>query len=174
MRLPVSTLIALAMLLLFALLQWHFNGLLDALERDRAAIARGQVWRLATSLIVQDGGLSGTVFNLAALLLVGAVGEQLWAPRQWWLLAITGGILANFVGLSWQPVGAGNSIAVFALAGGIAVVPVTGSPLGRALSLLSAVLAVVLVGARDIHGAAAIFGAALASYLLTRTHPRST
>ena len=37
--------------------------LLAALERDRGAIADGQVWRLLTSLVVQDGGWAGTVFQ---------------------------------------------------------------------------------------------------------------
>ncbi len=52
-----------------------------ALRRDRTAIDHGQVWRLVTALVVQDGGVAGTVFNLAGLAAVGVLAER-WQPGE--------------------------------------------------------------------------------------------
>jgi hypothetical protein len=59
------------------------------------------VWRWLTSLLVQDGGVLGTASNLIFLGLLGAVAGQV-------------------AGVFWQPVGAGNSVAVCGLAGLVA------------------------------------------------------
>jgi hypothetical protein len=59
------------------------------------------VWRWLTSLLVQDGGVLGTASNLIFLGLLGAVAGQV-------------------AGVFWQPVGAGNSMAVCGLAGLVA------------------------------------------------------
>ena len=54
-----------------------------ALRRDRLAIDHGRVWRLATALVVQDGGVEGTVFTLAGLAVVGLLAERLLSRRDW-------------------------------------------------------------------------------------------
>jgi hypothetical protein len=54
-----------------------------ALRRDGPAISSGQLWRLLSSLLVQDGGWIGTAFNLAGLVLVGIAAEQAIAPALW-------------------------------------------------------------------------------------------
>ena len=46
-------------------------GMMQDVERNWTLIGQGQVWRLLTSLVVQDGGLIGAVFNLVALALIG-------------------------------------------------------------------------------------------------------
>ena len=51
-----------------------------ALRRDAAALSDGQLWRLLTALLVQDGGVPGTVFNLLGLVLVGVAAEHRLAP----------------------------------------------------------------------------------------------
>jgi hypothetical protein len=50
-------------------------AVLDALARTPAA-RDGEPWRLVTALIVQDGGLAGTLSNLAFLLVLGALAER--------------------------------------------------------------------------------------------------
>ena len=56
-----------------------------ALRRDAAALSDGQLWRLLTALLVQDGGIPGTVFNLLGLVAVGVAAERrLGRPAGWW------------------------------------------------------------------------------------------
>jgi rhomboid protease GluP len=50
--------------------------LLDELQRDWTLIGQGQIWRLLTSLVVQDGGPVGAIFNLVALAAIGVAAEQ--------------------------------------------------------------------------------------------------
>lgn len=71
------------MLLLFLAAQLIHPALLTLLERDAARIRQGEWWRLATALLVQDGGLAGGISNIAALLLIGSQAEQLLQRRVW-------------------------------------------------------------------------------------------
>jgi rhomboid protease GluP len=91
-------------------------GLLTALERHPHELADGQVWRLATSLVVQDGGWPGAVFNLVELLVVGVVAERVWGSLRWTVIWLVSGTGAQFWGLVVQPHGGGNSVATFGLA----------------------------------------------------------
>lgn len=88
----------------------------SALSRRPEAIRDGQLWRLVTSMVVQDGGVVGTVYNLVTLALVAAVALTMW---RWWvavLVFLVGGIgfdlAATFL---WNDAGAGNSAATFVL-----------------------------------------------------------
>jgi membrane associated rhomboid family serine protease len=63
-----------------------------ALRRDGAAISSGQFWRLLTPMLVQDGGLIGTIFNLAGLVLVGIAAERRLGRRCWVIAYLVGGI----------------------------------------------------------------------------------
>jgi len=68
-----------------------------------------------------------------------------------------------------QPIGAGNSVAVFSLAASIAIIAVLrGVGVQRLLGLISLVGAAVLLIIGDIHGAAASIGAVLGGVLATR------
>lgn len=109
-----------------SLLQVFVPGLLAVLERT-PAIRDGEVWRIITSLLVQDGGWFGTVSNLLFLLAVG-IAAELVLPRWLWLLCyLGGGVLGQLAGLLWQPVGAGNSVAVCGLAGALALTLIRGT-----------------------------------------------
>lgn len=162
-RVPWATVVLLVAVGAVSALQFAVPGLLPALRRDAAQVAAGEWWRLGTSFFVQDGGVAGTVFNLVALLLVGAVAEFLWGARRWLLIFFAGGLAANLVALAWQPVGAGNSIATMSLAGSICVYC-----LRRHAARPEALIAAAALGAgaalvllRDIHGAAMLAGAVL-------------
>lgn len=84
--------------------------------RDVAAIEGGQWWRLLTSMVLQDGGVLGTVFNLATL----AISLWLLTPLlHGWQMPI-GFLVTGLVGnlLTWWVLGAdgaGNSLATIAL-----------------------------------------------------------
>jgi membrane associated rhomboid family serine protease len=165
--LPLVTLAALLVVAVPSLVQLTAApGLLSALERDRSALAAGQLWRLVTSLVVQDGGWPGTVFNLAALLLVGAAAERVEGRRRWLVVALVAGVGAQLWGLVVQPVGGGNSVVVFGLAAAVAVAAVQRGrgptrPLGAVVLALGAVLLVT----GDLHGGAVVLGAVTAVLL---------
>ena len=93
-----------------------------ALRRDRTAIDHGEVWRLVTALVVQDGGVAGTVFNLVGLAVMGLLAERLVSRRDWVIAYLTGALVGELAGWAgWQPVGAGNSIGVCGLSGMLAI-----------------------------------------------------
>jgi membrane associated rhomboid family serine protease len=136
--------------------------LLDQLERNWTLIGRGQIWRLLTSLVVQDGGLAGAIVNLIALAAIGVAAEQVWGAKRWAAIALAAGLGAQFWGIIVQPVGAGNSVAVFGLAASMAVLAVLrGVGIQRVVGLVSLVGAAVLLVIGDVHGGAATIGAVL-------------
>jgi rhomboid protease GluP len=162
-RVPVATVTALVVVGVPTLLQLLVApSLLGYLERDRTAIGDGQVWRLLTSLVVQDGGLAGSIFNLVCLAVVGAVAERVWGARRWAAVALASGAAAQLWGLVVQPVGAGNSVAVFGLAASVAAVALMcGNRATRIPAAVSLLVAVALLLTGDIHGGAAAVGAAV-------------
>jgi len=119
-RFPLVTVVVFAVTAAGAVAQAVVPGLLAALERAPAGL-HGEWWRLVTALVVQDGGLFGTVSNLLFLALVGAAAEQVLSRTRWLVQYVGTGLAAELVGYAWQPVGAGNSIAVCGLTGGLAV-----------------------------------------------------
>jgi rhomboid protease GluP len=162
-RVPVATITALVVVGVPTLLQLEVvPSLLGYLERDRTAIGDGQVWRLVTSLVVQDGGLAGSIFNLAGLALVGVIAERVWGAKRWAVVALASGVVAELWGLVVQPVGAGNSVAVFGLAASVAAVAfMSGNGATRIPAAVSLLVALALLLAGDIHGGAAAVGAAV-------------
>jgi len=142
------------------------SSLLEDLGRNSILIARGQVWRLFTSLVVQDGGLAGAVFNLVALALIGFAAEQAWGRLRWAAIALAGALGGELWGMIVQPVGAGNSVAVFSLAASLAVLAVLrGAGVQRILGVVSLGGAALLLIIGDIHGGAATIGAVLGAVL---------
>jgi len=112
--------------------------------------------------------LSGSIFNLVSLLLVGSASEQLWGSRRWLIIWFIGGVLSEIIAFAWQPVGAGNSVANFSLAASVAVLCLTRNPLrpARIAALLALGAGVSLLLLNDIHGAAAMLGAVIAIVLI--------
>jgi membrane associated rhomboid family serine protease len=144
-------------------------GLLAALARRPGELGDGQVWRLATSLVVQDGGWPGAVFNLVALALVGGVAEKVWGPGRWWAIWLLGGVGAQFWGLVVQPHGGGNSVATFGLAASLAArALLVGDGRARLSGAVCLLGGLVLLVARDVHGGAVVLGAAAGMVLALR------
>jgi membrane associated rhomboid family serine protease len=165
---PAATLTLVAVIGLSAVLQAIFPSVLAALERDAIRVAAGEWWRLLTAVFVQDGGGAGAIFNLIGLLLIGSVAEHLWGTRRWLLIFVAGSLAGEAIALAWQPIGAGNSVANFGLAGAVCIPCVIGRPprrvaIGAALALGGAA---ALFLRRDIHGAAALTGALTAFALV--------
>jgi rhomboid protease GluP len=155
---PVSTTATLIVIGTISTVQLAWMPALQTyLERDRAVVNSGQVWGLVTALTVQDGGVAGAVFNLVSLVVIGVVAEYLLGHRWWFVGFAVPALTAELVALSWQPVGAGNSVGVAGLCGAV-----VGLVVRRSAASLPAVLwlapVVVLVLAHDIHGAAGVAG----------------
>jgi membrane associated rhomboid family serine protease len=102
------------------LLQFVVPGLLRHLERSPAGL-HGDWWRTVTALFTQDGGVAGTLSNLAFLVAVGVIAEQVLSRPRWLLCYFGAGLVGEFAGYGWQPYGAGNSVAICGLAGAVAV-----------------------------------------------------
>jgi membrane associated rhomboid family serine protease len=162
-RFPVATLLLFFAVGVPSILQFFYPALLILWQRDFARFVGGEWWRLVTPLFVQDGGVAGTSFNLAGLLLIGILAEQFWGSLPVLLIFLIGGVLGEIAGFAWQPVGAGNSVANFALAGSILALLLLHRPDKPVLFIALAVLSVylLLIGLNDIHGAAGAAGVGL-------------
>jgi membrane associated rhomboid family serine protease len=169
---PWTTLLITVAIGLPTTLQFFFPRILLMLRRDAAAFWAGEWWRVITPLFVQDGGVTGSVFNLVSLLVVGSIAEFLWGSRRWLILFFLGGVASEAVSLAWQPIGAGNSVANFCLAASVAVVCLAYKPLrlerlGAGLTLGAGLWLLVL---RNNHGAAIAVGAIIGWVLIRFEH----
>jgi hypothetical protein len=127
---PVATAVVFVVTAVTSVLGLAVPGVLAALQRTPEGL-HGDWWRTLTSLLVQDGGVLGTVSNLAFLLLLGILAERLVGPG-WWLLSYLGaGLAGELAGYAWQPRGAGNSVANCGLAGLLVVALAAGTVLPR-------------------------------------------
>ena len=104
--------------------------MLEAWQRTPQGL-EGEWWRLFTALFVQDGGVLGTVSNLAFLLVMGVLAEQVVGPGRWLVGYFGAGLAGELAGYAWQPRGAGNSVAVCGLAGVLVVALAAGTRMPR-------------------------------------------
>lgn len=163
-RLPYATLWITLAVAIPTILQFYFPAILQMLERDHTQFLAGDWWRIITPLFVQDGGVSGSIFNIVSLVLVGSVAEKLWGSQRWLIIFFAGGILSEIVGFAWQPIGAGNSVANFSLAASIAVLclALTGPRAIRVMAILALGVGLILLLINDIHGPAMLLGVLIA------------
>jgi len=142
--------------------------LLSVCQRDASRIFAGEYWRIVTALFFQDGWITGGVTNILALFWIGALVEQLQDKRSWLIVSAIGALVAEAFALYWQPVGAGNSIATCSLTGFLIVARPISTVSGRSklLRLLSAIVLVLLLAARNLHGVAGVTGAVLGALIL--------
>ena len=119
-RAPVVTGVVLAVTATTSIAQFYVPGMLEAWQRTPQGL-HGQVWRTFTALLVQDGGVVGTLSNLAFLLILGVLAEQVVRRWQWLICYLGAGLVGELAGYAWQPDGAGNSVAVCGLAGALVV-----------------------------------------------------
>lgn len=162
------------------LLQAFLPGLLTVLQRDWPLVLEGQVWRLVTSPVVQDGGPAGTVFNLFALVVVTLAAQECWSSLRTWATFWLGALAANLVvGPTLEPVGGGSSMATFVLGCALVADALLGRARRRALPAALVVLAcvVVLAVGRDYHALACLIGlvaGTLPGVSRRRTRPRGS
>ena len=167
-RIPYATFLLTLAIAIPTLLQFFFPAILQIFERDYARFLAGDWWRILTPLFVQDGGVSGSIFNVVSLVLVGSVAERFWGSQRWLIIFFAGGILSEIIGFAWQPIGAGNSVANFSLAASIAVLCLAfhGSGGIRVMAILALGAGMILLLIKDIHGAAMLLGVLIALILI--------
>jgi membrane associated rhomboid family serine protease len=167
-RMPIATIATLVVVGVPSLLQLTVApGLLSTLRRTPTEVADGELWRLVTSLLVQDGGVWGATFNLVALAFIGVMAERVWGRWRWLIVWIVTGVGAQLWGLVVQPIGAGNSVGTFGLAASAAVVAIiSGGALPRTAGAVSLLTGTVLLALGDIHGGAVALGAPLGAILV--------
>jgi membrane associated rhomboid family serine protease len=208
-RLPVVTAVVFVVTATTSVLGLVLPGMLEALQRTPQGL-QGDWWRMVTALFVQDGGVAGTISNLAFLLVMGVVAEQVLGRWRWLVCYFGAGLVGELVGYGWQPYGAGNSVAICGLAGALTVALVVGArvprlapvvlvywcgalvgsrwgpgwllvgvagglvvqvalgrglPVGRPVAVAAAMVALVLVAAKDLHGAAMVAGIVIAAVI---------
>ena len=145
---------------LIGIAQLIFPSVLTALERDGDKLRDGEIWRIVTPLFVQDGGGAGLIFNLAAMALLSVPFVLLFGKGRWLLLYFGTGIAAEIIAYTLIDQGsAGNSIANFGVAAGLAFVALMSSDLkAKGAGLVASIAGLTLLGMGNLHGAAFLVG----------------
>ena len=161
-RIPRLTIAVFGVTAAFTTAQFFVPGLLEALRRQPSMITQGETWRFVTTWLVHDDGLKQIALNFPLLAIAGTLAEFAFHRRAWIGAYVLAGLTGEVAGLAWQPVGAGNSVAVLGLVGLVvgwwtchASVP----PVPRAVMPIALIaLAVWLAMIHDIHGPALAVG----------------
>ena len=90
-------------------------------ERDAQRFAAGEWWRVVTALFAYDDGAVQTLGIVFGALALGLVAERKIGTAEWLVVAFVSGLAGQIVGLWWQPVGAGSSVAVAGMLGATAI-----------------------------------------------------
>jgi membrane associated rhomboid family serine protease len=149
--------------------------LYDVVVRDAAHINNGQWYRLITGMFFQDGWAAGLVSNLILLAVFGTIAERVFGRWRWLVLYFGCGWLGQLISYVWlNPVGAGNSMCVAGLIGGLATLILLAPrrygvtpplPL-RITALAIPVLAVADTAVHDNHGIPCLCGMLIGLVLL--------
>jgi membrane associated rhomboid family serine protease len=119
---PLVTASVLVVTTAVSVLGFTYPEILNALQREPGVLGAGKWWRLLTPLMVHDGGWTHLLSNAAALVIVGTATERMFGRWRWLVLYLAGGLTGELAGYAWQVQGAGNSVAVLGLVGGLLAV----------------------------------------------------
>ena len=96
-RPPVVTAVVFVVTATTSVLGLLIPGMLEALQRTPQGL-HGDWWRTFTALLVQDGGVVGTLSNLAFLLVMGVVAEQVLGAWRWLVCYVGAGLVGGLAG----------------------------------------------------------------------------
>jgi len=160
-RLPWLTIAVLALTSAVTAAQFVWPQVLPALRRQPSML-EGEIWRFITAWLVHDEGARQIVFNLVALAVAGTFVELVLGRFIWIAAYVAGGLAGEIAGIFWQPIGAGNSVAVCGLIGVLASWQLrrNGVPLAARLIFPLAAFGggLVLIANHDIHGPPLLVG----------------
>jgi len=174
-KIPKATLTVLVITGIVTLLQHRFPVVIVTLERTPGMLAMGQWWRLIAPILINPEGWSQIIFNLPGIAIVGFPVERMFGSARWLMLYLTGAVAGELAGTVWKPAGAGSSVAICGLLGGLAAwllwraEPIQ-PRLGGAVILLAAL---VLTRMRDLHGPPLVAGTFAAAVMLSRDARRA-
>jgi membrane associated rhomboid family serine protease len=118
MQWPIATIGLACLTAVVSIVALRDPALLALLQRHPDATHHLLSWHLLSPLLVHSEW-AALVFNLAGLVIVGAAVERRYGAFALIALYVAGGIVGELFGIRWQPIGAGNSIATFALVGAL-------------------------------------------------------
>lgn len=166
-RLPWLTVSVLVLTTVITAAQLVWPEVLPTLRRQPSMVADGEVWRFVTAWFVHDSGARQIAFNLAALAIVGTFVELVLGRAIWVLTYAASGLAGEIAGLFWQPIGAGNSVAVCGLIGALASWQLRRPNIPILARLVFPVVcfggALLLIANQDIHGPPLLVGGAIGS-----------
>jgi membrane associated rhomboid family serine protease len=126
-------------------------ALLASLQRHPDAAYSWHSWHLLSPLLVHsDWAL--LAFNLAGLVIVGTAAERRFGSVVLVALYLVGGLVGELAGIRWQPVGAGNSVATFAIVGALMTTLVGIQAIAPSFSALFAAEWTLVYAALEIFG----------------------
>lgn len=174
-KMPKATLAVLVITGILTKLQDSFPVVVVTLERTPGMLATGQWWRLITPVFINPEGWAEIIFNLSGIAIVGLIAERLFGSARWLMLYLTGAVVGELAGTVWKPAGAGSSIAICGLLGGLAAwflcrTAAIQPRFGGAVILLGAL---VLTGMRDLHGPPLVAGTVAAAVMFSRDAARA-
>ncbi|RZT16830.1 rhomboid family protein [Kribbella sp. VKM Ac-2569] len=180
---PLLTATVFLVTLACGIAQLVHRPLYEHVVRDASRIDHGQWYRLLTGMFFQDGWASGLISNLLLLAVVGTIAERVFGRWRWLVLYFACGWFGQLMSYIWlNPVGAGNSMCVAGLIGGLATVILLAPrrygvippvPL-RITALAVPVLAIVDTILHDNHGLPCLLGVALGFLLLPQRRDQPT
>jgi hypothetical protein len=106
-RLPVVTAVVFVVTATTSVLGLMVPGMLEVWQRAPQGL-HGDWWRTFTALLVQDGGVAGTISNLAFLLVLGAMAEQVLGPDGGWRATWAPGWSVSWLGMCGSHGGRGT------------------------------------------------------------------
>ena len=167
---PLLTATVFLVTLACGIAQLVHRPLYEHVVRDASRIDHGQWYRLLTGMFFQDGWASGLISNLLLLAVFGTIAERVFGRRRWLVLYFVCGWFGQLMSYIWlSPVGAGNSMCIAGLIGGLAAVIILAPrrygvivPVQLRITALAVpVLAVVDTILHDNHGLPCLLGVVL-------------
>lgn len=166
--LPIATILIVGMTALITGLQFAFPEVLADFRRNREALLAGEWWRVVTPLFVQSLGWPHACINGVGAVFLCPLAERFYGKR---ILALyfVPGILGEIFAYQWNPDGAGSSLGLAGVSGGLFALtffqPSEISRLARMFAIVGLAGAVVMCFDQDIHGPPMLMGVLLASMM---------
>ncbi|MFW2488712.1 rhomboid family intramembrane serine protease [Clostridium chromiireducens] len=125
----VTTVCIICITTVFTLLQFIYPQMLSSLRRNPTALYSGQWWRLFTPLLVHSDKNAWVQFiiNMLGIAVLGTAVERLVGRYKFLLLYLAGGLAGEIAGYcGWDPFGAGASVGLCGLLGGLFILFIKG------------------------------------------------
>jgi membrane associated rhomboid family serine protease len=102
-------------------LQFVSPEILSTLRRSPVGLEAGEWWRIITPLFVDSEGFLHFTLNIVSIVVLGVTVERLFGGFRFMLLYFIGGVSGEIAGYAWDPNGAGASVGLCGLMGGLFV-----------------------------------------------------